>query len=36
MAFTDILTGTIVFISVVGTILGIYATAKIYSKQGFR
>lgn len=36
MSYLDSLATAIVVISIVGSILGTYATYKIYSKEGFR
>jgi len=36
MEYTDGITSAIVIVSVLGTVLGLYVTYKIYTKEGFR
>jgi len=36
MSYTDNLEAAIYIVTIIGTVLGIYVTYKIYSKDGFR
>ena len=36
MSYPEVLTMSIYLITITGTVLGVYVTYKIYSKEGFR